>query len=129
MKKIIIITNNPSVREQLKEEGLIEFTDCLGYLDVLLKVRDYIHQGHTLLTHPLSGSVKPNETPYKTVIISKKPEGFDNQSLLIIEDSIDTYNKFAKMNNMPKWPARILEDFELIDFTIIKNTLSNILHI
>jgi hypothetical protein len=129
LKNILIITNNKMVQEQLKNEGTIEFIDCIGYHDVLVKVRDMVHGGHRILTHPLSGSIKPNETPFKTVVVTKKPEGFDSQSLLIIEDSIDTYNKFASMNKIPYWPQDILEDFMLIDYTIIKNAIDNILYI
>ncbi len=56
-------------------------------------VRDKVHEGHELATHPLSGSVKPNETPYKTIMISEKKGVLDFNSLKIIEDSIATAKK------------------------------------
>ena len=63
----LIITNNTLVKEKLGENYHVEYED-LSYEDTLRKVRDRVYLGHKLLTHPLSGSVKPNETPYKSVM-------------------------------------------------------------
>ena len=60
-KDYIIITNNPLVPQMLDEEHEVDYSE-ISYEDVLGKVRDRIHEGHLLLSHPLSGSVKPNET-------------------------------------------------------------------
>ena len=62
----MIITNNPLVQEKLGEDYHVEYEE-LSYEDTLKKVQKMIFQGYKLLTHPLSGSVKPNETPYKSV--------------------------------------------------------------
>ena len=87
-------------------------------------VRNRIHEGHRLLTHPLMSSVKPNETPYRTILISKEKGKLDFDSLAIIEDSINTTQKFLNMAKTPKWTQSILEDFELIDMDLIKNALN-----
>ena len=63
-----VITNNPLVKERLSNKIDVEYYD-VEYISLLIKVRDKIHIGHKLLSHPLSGSIKPNETPYKSVII------------------------------------------------------------
>lgn len=83
-KDYIIITNNPLVPQMLDEEHEVDYSE-ISYEDVLGKVRDRIHEGHLLLSHPLSGSVKPNETPYKSVMISRKAGKLDERSLSIIE--------------------------------------------
>lgn len=70
-KEFFILTNNPLVQEKLGTDYTVQYEE-ISYEDVLRKVRDYIHGGHELLTHPLSGSVKPNETPYKSVMLSRK---------------------------------------------------------
>ena len=70
--KNILITNNKYVYEKYKDEFEIVYDEKFTYLDVLEYVRDKVHDGHELITHPLSGSVKPNETPKKSVIISEK---------------------------------------------------------
>ena len=55
----MIITNNPLVKEKLGEDYHVEYEE-LSYEDTLKKVQKMIFQGYRLLTHPLSGSVKPN---------------------------------------------------------------------
>ncbi|MDD2216736.1 MAG: GrdX family protein, partial [Eubacteriales bacterium] len=98
-----------------------------SYKDVLICVRDRIHEGHTLLTHPLSGSVKPNETPYKSILISKIAKDLDLVSLQIIEDSINTYEKFMK--NSRKYgntnPEQ-LKDFQKVDYELLMGALKSI---
>ena len=118
----IAVTNNPMVRDKLSGAGAgsypVEFFDT-DYLGVLKTVRDRIHLGHGLLTHPLSGSVKPGETPYKTVIISAAQGDFDEKALRIIEESIQTCLKFTKNNEKRSWGSKILKDFQLIDYDLI----------
>ena len=70
----IIITNNKYVHDKFKDKIEIIFKEDATYLEILEFVRDKVHEGHKLMTHPLSGSIKPNETPYKTIMISKEKE-------------------------------------------------------
>ena len=89
----MIITNNPLVKEKLGEDYHVEYEE-LSYEDTLKKVQKMIFQGYKLLTHPLSGSVKPNETPYKSVMLSESPEGLDAQAMQIIASAIQACGKF-----------------------------------
>ena len=57
--KYIIVTNNPMVMEKHGSTRNVIYKN-LSYEGVLREVRDRIHEGHSMLTHPLSGSVKPN---------------------------------------------------------------------
>jgi hypothetical protein len=91
--KKIIITNNPLVSD-ISCSDKVEYHD-IDYLGVLIKVRDKIHLGHWLLTHPLYGSVKPGETPYRTVLLSAERGSLDEQSLIMVEESIETFKKFV----------------------------------
>ena len=106
------------VRDRAPKKEAIEFHDT-DYLGVLKVVRDRIHLGHGLLTHPLSGSVKPGETPYKTVVISAIKGSLDTEALQIIEDSIQTCQKFMSSNVRKCWGPEILSDFQLIDYDLI----------
>ena len=108
----IVVTNNPLVREKFPEAEFHD-TDFPGVLKI---VRDRIHLGHRLLTHPLSGSVKPLETPYKTVVISLEKGSLDEKALLIIEDSIQSCQKFTAKRD---WGEEVLADFQLIDYDLI----------
>lgn len=124
MKKIII-TNNVLVHDKYNERMEMIYLENSSYLDVLIFIRNKIHEGHTLLTHPLSGSIKPNETPFKSAAISSEKGKLDLQSLEIIDSSIATAKKFIEGKKTPKWTQEILEDFMLIDFNLIDGAVQS----
>lgn len=127
VENMIIITNNPLAKENLKHNEKIkniEFIDD-GVMNVFIKVRDYVHKGHKVLTHPLMSSVKPNETPYRTVGISVECDNMlDMQSLSLIENAIATTDKFFKIGKTPKWTKQVLNDFQVIDYDLIYHVLN-----
>ncbi|WP_346890300.1 GrdX family protein [Clostridium sp. UBA1056] len=124
IEPLFIVTNNPMSKEKFEKKYRVEFIDA-PQLNILKKVRDYIHKGNRLLTHPLMGSVKPNETPYRTVCVSKEVvNGVDLQSLEIIENSLATTEKFLKDFNTPQWSEKILADFQLIDSDLIDHAIN-----
>lgn len=124
IEQLFIVTNNPMSKEKFEKKYRVEFIDA-PQLDILKKVRDYIHKGNRLLTHPLMGSVKPNETPYRTVCVSiEVVNGVDLQSLEIIENSLATTEKFLKDFNTPQWSEKILADFQLIDSDLIDHAIN-----
>ncbi len=122
----VMITNNPLVRDFYTGQMEVDFVDSYGYFDVLDRIRKLVHKGWIIETHPLSGSVKPNETPYKSVILQKTEDGapLDFQSLQIVEKSIETYVKFAGTSALPMWSEKTLGDFQLIDKTLIDSAVS-----
>lgn len=119
----MIITNNITVYEKYKDQYDIDFIDG-SFSDVLIKTRDKIHEGYELLTHPLSSSVKPNETPYKSIIISDCKGNVNYDSLIIIENSITSYSNFNKVRLDFSSNKRIMEDFKLIDLTVLESALN-----
>jgi hypothetical protein len=122
--KPIIITNNKISKEYYEQKYEVIFVEG-SLMDVLIAVRDQIHKGHELLTHPLSGSVKPNETPYKSVAITyASQEQVDLKSLMLIENSIETARKLLVNKTTKVWPESVLEDFRVIDFDLIKNAVN-----
>jgi len=124
MIEAIIITNNTLVQQNLSNKFSTNFINGTA-VDVLIKVRDYVHNNHKLLTHPLISSIKPNEMPFRTIIISKhRDNNIDMESLELIENSINTTNKFMKDFGIPNWNESILKDFQLIDFDIIYNAIN-----
>ena len=124
IEPLFIVTNNPMSKEKFEGKYKVEFID-VPQLDILKKVRNYIHKGNRILTHPLMGSVKPNETPYRTVCVSAEVvDGVDLQSLEIIENSIVTTEKFLRDFNTPQWSEKILADFQLIDSDLIDHAIN-----
>lgn len=118
----MILTNNPLVAEKLKDTHNVIYKD-ISYEELLKEVRDRIHEGHLLLSHPLSGSVKPNETPYKSVMISEGKGEMDRRSLSLIENAIQACGKFEDKSG--KYAANVYEDFQLIDWTLLESGLAS----
>lgn len=121
----IIITNNSKVYEKYKEKYEIVFLEDGSYVDVLKRMRDELHLGYKLLTHPMAGSLKPNQTPYKTVVAEKKYGKADYESIMLIENSLQAAEKFLKFKQTPKWNEKILNDFKTVDLSFIENVVKN----
>ena len=129
--KCKVITNNAKLLEEGALKGFdideVIYLDTLDIIETMKTVRNYIHKGHKLLTHPLSGSVKPIETPFKSVAISVDPTTLDMQSLTIIGDAILMAESFKRTENRAlKIPENILEDFRVIDYGLIRSGLEGI---
>ena len=120
---MLIITNNSKVKDNFDGcyEVAYEEKSC-GQL--LMQVRDFVHNGYRLLTHPLSGSVKPNETPYKSIVIKGPSAKLDIDSLLLIEEAIACYEKFENCTLIQKnYSEDVLSDFRTVDLALIKGAL------
>lgn len=100
--------------------------DLLGFFKEL---RDRIHAGETLLSHPLSSSIKPGETPYKSVLLEKKgaEETTDQNSLEMVEIAIQATEKFLTFyaKRLPVYSERVHRDFQLIDLSVINSALES----
>lgn len=122
---MMLITNNRKVAEVYGDRIDLQFFPNKSYQDILTYVRDRVHAGHRLLSHPLSGSVKPNETPFKSILITKEKGSLDVDSLVIIEDSLSVVGKFSKNMATPQWTDSILEDFRVIDLSLIEGAMTD----
>jgi grdX protein len=120
-----LITNNPKFIEENLKDIEIEYLD-VSYVDILRKVRDYVHENWEIVTHPLYGSVKPNETIYRTIVI-KENNSLDITSVNLISDAILTFKKFRNNREVPQWTDRVKDDFSVIDHDLIINAINRIL--
>lgn len=118
----MIITNNEQVYNKFKDTYNTLYIDG-SFRDVLVKTRDKVHEGYELLTHPLSSSIKPNETPYKSVVISDNKGNLNYDSVLIIENSIMSFDNF-NLNKIKNITEKMKEDFKLIDLTVLESALN-----
>ncbi len=117
----LIVTNNPLVVECMSDCYEVQYEKDRSYRDILIQVRDMIYQGHTLYTHPIAGSVKPNETPYKSIVVSKVPHALCLEHAELVSNSILTYDKFTPRSRDLTEPVR--KDFQLIDYTLLAGAL------
>lgn len=118
----MIVTNNDWVLNKYKDSLNVIYIDG-SFKDVLIAVRDKLHLGHELLTHPLGGSVKPSETPYKSIIITDNKNNLNVNSIYMIENAIITYDKFNK-NKLKHLTDKIKEDLKLVDLTVLESALN-----
>ena len=120
-----LITNNPKFIEENLKDIEIEYLD-VSYIDILRKVRDHVHENWEIVTHPLYGSVKPNETIYRTIVL-KENNSLDITSVNLISDAILTFKKFRNNREVPQWTDRVKDDFSVIDHDLILNAIKRIL--
>lgn len=122
---INILTNNGLICDKFNNVLNVIFING-GYIDVLYEARNRIHSGSVLVSHPLMGSVKPNETPYRSIVLEDKKGALDFQSLSIIESSIESCKKLMQDRPTPDWSERILEDFKFLDMKLLESALSSL---
>lgn len=113
----LVITNNPLVARCLPETYSVQLWEQLNYEQILIKVRDCVYAGHRLYTHPLAGSVKPNETPYRSVVISRTGEDFSCDDAALIASAIETFGKFTPRHR--ELTEEMLWDFQLVDYSLL----------
>ena len=121
---IQLISNNPRVHEKL---GSFNLQGCDNYEQVLFRVRDAVHLGARLLTHPLAGSVKPGESPYRSIAVSSEQGELDMRSLEVIESAIDRCRTLTAHRPAREYPRKTLEDFQLIDYNLLLTGLESAL--
>lgn len=128
----LIVTNNSKVYDSHKDAMEVLFLEEATYLQVLEQARDLIHRGGKLLSHPMAGSLKPNQTPYRSVLLEQpercqdlqaNPPVLDMESLRLIENSIESAKKFLANKGTPSWPPKIKEDFKTVDLSIIDSAI------
>ena len=115
-----IVTNNPLVRDCLCDWYEIDYHE-VSFREILVMVRDLVHLGHQLYTHPIAGSVKPNETPYKSIVVDKAPGAFSMEACNLMSNALITFDKFKPLNVV--YSDYHHQDFQLIDYTLLCGAL------
>lgn len=117
MKKIIVITNNPDVKEKYKNIYFVKGE----FEDVLLKVRDMVYMGHELVTHPLGASLRMIYSPYQSVIVTaERIIPLNEFHAEIISRAIESYKNIMGVRMKD---VKNMEDYAKIDYLLLKNLL------
>lgn len=119
---MIIVTNNHRVIEKFSNKFELDVVEG-NYVDVLLKVRDYIHKGYVLLSHPLSGSIKPGETPFKSVMIEKGSDDYNSETL--ISDALTIAARMLEESKVKEYTEKLIDDFSLVDLDVISSGIES----
>lgn len=117
----LLVTNNELAFRAYQNKIKVDFLENGTYLDVLVKVRDYIQKGFRLETHPLAGSIKPNQTPYRSVLLSDEKSSAEElcEFELMIEDAVLMTRQFLKAKPLPEWEEALKRDFMEVDLDLI----------
>ena len=125
LKEATIVTNNDYVFDKYKNDTNVILGD--NYEDVLIKTRDLVYDKHVLLTHPQASSLKPNQTPYRSVIVYPKGEEDNTDSIMMIDKCIQVYREWQEISPSPKsYAPKVEHDFKTIDLSVIENVIPRI---
>ncbi|MHC1719521.1 MAG: GrdX family protein [Clostridiaceae bacterium] len=112
-----IITNNPTVAGKYVNVVFVEGT----VEDVLVKTRNLVQSGNSLITHPLPASIRMMYTPYRSIIVGNNEDCGDRfLQLLIAEESITKYKRIIEYRNVD---YRNKIDYEKLDEWLLINAL------
>lgn len=112
----IIVTNNKIISEDFDNVFFIEGS----FEDVLIKVRDLVHQGVELISHPLGASIRMLFSPYRSIILGEKKDEINIYHIETIENSIINYRNINEGRNIDMKNA---QDYALIDAELLKASL------
>ncbi len=117
----ICLTNNPAMKDHAISVELIRSSS----LDVLKRARSLVHDGWELLSSPFYGNFKPNQQPYRTLLLRKKNGGgasYDIQSISLIEDAVRFYESSHKIMSTGELDENIEKDFRYLDIVLMEET-------
>ena len=121
MVSYYIITNNPLVAG--KYPSVTKYFD-VPVKEIFTSARDRVHMGDALVSHPLSGSVKPNESPYKSIVLSEEKDGPHLFSVQLMEEALSTLERLAKKNL--NYSEEILNDFAVVDLDLLDSAIGTL---
>lgn len=125
LEKAVVITNNDRVYEKYQGQMQVILLDT--YEEVLIRTRDMVYDRHILLTHPQASSLKPNQTPYRSVIVYPQGEEDNMKDVLLIEKCIETFRQWQEIAKTPSdYEQRVANDFKTIDLSVIDNIIPRI---
>jgi len=110
----ILITNNPKCKEHFEGIYQVEYAGITP-LEVLQKVRGFVHLGHGLVTHPMAGGLPPGTSPYKSVLVSSRPSAVNLEFVGIIENATERYGRHGGF-----YPDTHLDSHAELDLALLR---------
>lgn len=124
----LLVTNNRLCFEKYRDRVRVDYLEDGSYLDVLVRARDYVQKGSRIETHPMAGSIKPNQTPFRSVLLSDRKMDGDEviENELMIEDAVLMTKKFLSDRSVRKWDESIVNDFRQVDLELISGAIDRV---
>jgi len=124
-----ILTNNKLVLETYSKTHNVRFVEC-GLKEILSTAGKFIEDGDILLTHPMYGSVKPNETPYRSMLLQpagRNPgSGFppiDFESARLVQSAIEATEKFLFKKEFTD--PQLIDDLQVVDLSLLSSAIAS----
>lgn len=115
----LIVSNNLMVKEKFDNVYFIEGTSR----ELLEKVRDLVHSGSELITHPLGASLRMMFSPCFSVVVKEKQGKLNNFHAEIIESSIEKYNQHMEVREED---VKNSKDYAVVDYKLLETALGEI---
>jgi hypothetical protein len=122
--QFLIITNNPIVKNISNAE--INYVNG-NQRQVLYQVFNKIAGGHNLLSHPLAGSIKPEDNPYRSVVLSSSTSEVDLSTLSMLEYCLGKVETGVTKNVDCSTICQLDRDFQMIDKELLDNVLQSLM--
>lgn len=123
--RMVLVTNNPFLRDKVSSCEFISGNS----LEVLIKARDLIHGGWVLLSHPLYGNLRPNQHPYRSILLCRddgreRRPPLDMESLGHVENALRIYGaERERILSDVGMDEAFKEDFAFVDGELMRETL------
>lgn len=125
LEKAVLITNNDRVYEKYREKMRVILLKT--YEEVLIRLRDMVYDRHILLTHPQASSLKPNQTPYRSVVVYPQGTEDNMKDIMLIEKCIETFGQWQNIAKTPEdYDEKVADDFKTIDLSVVDNIIPRI---
>lgn len=115
----LIVTNNPLVKEGFDDTYFVEGTSR----ELLEKVRDLVHAGHELVTHPLGASLRMMFSPCFSVVLRSEKKDLNYFHTEIIESSLEKYKLNMEVRGEDTKNSR---DYAMIDYSLLRSAFVEI---
>ena len=124
LQQVLIITNNPIVKNINNAEICFVKGD---QRQVLYQVLNKVAGGHTLLSHPLAGSIKPDDNPYRSVVLSTSITEADLSTLNMLEYCLGKVESGVRDGMQSLQLDQLARDFQMIDKELLDNALQSLI--
>ena len=118
---VALVSNNEELCREVQTGRFVKGSS----LDVLIRVRDGVHRGDRLLTHPLCGNLRPYQQPFRSILIEEHPgELVDLDSLSLIEEAVAVYKACEDRLLLPEnLTEETRADYAFIDAELMRESL------
>ena len=112
---MLIVSNNPLVRDAF--QGCRKIDGSVR--EVVLHARDLVHLGYPLLGHPLAGSIRLQNNPYRSLILGMQPEAYNARDVQLVEQIAARIEALETQTHVKS----AVHDYQYIDFSLLMAAL------